>query len=53
MEKFLEQFAKIPLQQKIAIAVGGVVLIGVMTYLLSVSRPRRSTASSFCARSSV
>ncbi len=37
MEKFLEQFAKIPLQQKIAIAVGGVVLIGAMTYLLSVS----------------
>lgn len=37
MEKFLEQFAKIPLQQKIGAAVGGVVLIGALTYVLSVS----------------
>ncbi len=37
MEKFLEQFSKIPLQQKVGAAAGGVVLIGVLTYFLSVA----------------
>jgi len=37
MEKFLESFAKIPLQQKIGGAALAVVLIGVATYFLSVA----------------
>jgi type IV pilus assembly protein PilO len=37
MEKFLEQFAKVPLQQKIAAAALAVVMIAVGTWFLSVS----------------
>jgi len=37
MEKFLEQFSKIPLQQKVGATIGGVVLIGALTYFLSVA----------------
>jgi type IV pilus assembly protein PilO len=37
MEKFLESFAKVPLQQKIGGVALFVVLIGVMTYFLSVA----------------
>ncbi len=36
MDKFLEQFAKVPLQQKIGGVAIAVVLIGVMTYMLSI-----------------
>jgi len=36
MEKFLESFAKVPLQQKVGGVAIAVVLIGVMTYVLSV-----------------
>lgn len=37
MEKFLEQFSKIPLQQKVGATIGGVVLIAGLTYFLSVA----------------